>query len=94
MKPFRHTYEIDQEELEKALTKLEALRGDGDINDGTDDLPEALPLDGTTVTFFGGEVGDAGTASQKLMQANACASSIPQRQPRRSENGHDTQARR
>ena len=51
MKRFRQTYQIDHDKLEKTLKRLEATRGN--TVDDVDDLPDSLPLDGTTVIFFG-----------------------------------------
>ena len=46
-KPFK----IDHDKLENTLKRLEATRGN--TVDDVEDLPDSLPLDGTTVIFFG-----------------------------------------
>ena len=57
-KPFK----IDHDKLENTLKRLEATRGN--TVDDVDDLPDSLPLDGTTVIFFG--------PSKKRRKRGAC----------------------
>ena len=55
MKPVRRTPKFDRDKWKEALKemreKLAATRGDA--VDDVDDLPDSLPLDGTTVIFLG-----------------------------------------